>query len=166
VAHGRGDNTRGATLGARHASAFLCATNPAGDRRVVRPPWRDGALQGRRAPPLTDGGWLMGAKHEALTSPSLFYVVVDFRGNDAGSQPTCYVLPSAVAARAGQGRARTAIGAAAGSCRTIVAAGAFRPIQGADPARWINTARLGNLIRKDAVPTLEAQRGRRHVLVG
>lgn len=44
-----------------------------------------------------DGGWHMSKKHEALTSPTLFYCFVDFAvGQDCG--PFTYVVPSGTVA--------------------------------------------------------------------
>ncbi|MER9259006.1 hypothetical protein [Mesorhizobium sp. M0619] len=45
----------------------------------------------------SDGGWHMGKKHEAIESPTLFYVFVDF-GKDVSEQPICYAVPSSVVA--------------------------------------------------------------------
>lgn len=44
-----------------------------------------------------DGGWHMGAKHESIASPSLFYCFVDF-GRGAGDMPKTYVIPSEIVA--------------------------------------------------------------------
>jgi hypothetical protein len=46
----------------------------------------------------SDGGWHMGQKHEALTSPNLFYCFVDF-GRSVTDQPKTWVLPSAIVAK-------------------------------------------------------------------
>lgn len=46
-----------------------------------------------------DGGWHMGQKHEALTSPNLFYCFVDF-GKSLTDVPKTWILPSAVVAKA------------------------------------------------------------------
>jgi hypothetical protein len=45
----------------------------------------------------SDGGWHMGAKHEAIASETLFYAFVDF-GRDLVSPPTCFIVPSPVVA--------------------------------------------------------------------
>jgi hypothetical protein len=42
-----------------------------------------------------DRGWHMSKKHEALTSPSLFYCFVDF-GTVTGERPFTYVVPASV----------------------------------------------------------------------
>jgi hypothetical protein len=44
-----------------------------------------------------DGGWHMKEKHEDISSPTLFYVFVDF-GKDLVKAPVCFVLPSAIVA--------------------------------------------------------------------
>ena len=44
-----------------------------------------------------DRGWHMSKKHEALTSPSLFYCFVDF-GTVTGETPFTYVVPASVVA--------------------------------------------------------------------
>jgi hypothetical protein len=41
-----------------------------------------------------DGGWHMGAKHETIVSPTLFYCFVDF-GNDPSDATQTFILPSA-----------------------------------------------------------------------
>ncbi|MDD8022421.1 MAG: hypothetical protein PHX82_04855 [Paracoccaceae bacterium] len=42
----------------------------------------------------SDGGWHMGAKHEDIQSPTLFYCFVDF-GDVSVDHPVTYILPSA-----------------------------------------------------------------------
>lgn len=46
----------------------------------------------------SDRGWHMGKKHEALTSPTLFYCFVDFAMGTA-EPPFTYVVPAAVVAQ-------------------------------------------------------------------
>jgi len=46
----------------------------------------------------SDGGWHMGQKHEALTSPNLFYCFVDF-GKSLKDQPKTWVVPSTAVAK-------------------------------------------------------------------
>jgi len=41
----------------------------------------------------SDGGWHMGAKHETIVSPNLFYCFVDF-GNDTLDAVQTFVIPS------------------------------------------------------------------------
>src|SRR4051812_21270060 len=45
----------------------------------------------------SDGGWHMGQKHEALTSPNLFYCFVDF-GRSLMDPPKTWIVPSAAVA--------------------------------------------------------------------
>jgi len=45
----------------------------------------------------SDGGWHMGAKHEAIRSGTLFYAFVDF-GKSIIDPPVCYIVPSGVVA--------------------------------------------------------------------
>lgn len=45
----------------------------------------------------SDGGWHMSKKHEAISSPGLFYAFLDF-GTSLTSPPTCFVVPSDVVA--------------------------------------------------------------------
>ncbi|WP_091302139.1 hypothetical protein [Gemmobacter aquatilis] len=45
-----------------------------------------------------DGGWHMGAKHEAIESDQLFYCFVDFGLSETGAAKT-YIIPSRVVAR-------------------------------------------------------------------
>jgi hypothetical protein len=47
----------------------------------------------------SDGGWHMKPKHETLSSPSLFYCFVDFKGS-LTDQPKCWIVPSAIVADA------------------------------------------------------------------
>jgi len=47
----------------------------------------------------TDGGWHMSIKHERLSSPTLYYVFIDF-GVSETTPPVSYVVPSAVVADA------------------------------------------------------------------
>lgn len=46
----------------------------------------------------SDGGWHMGAKHEEIFSPTLFYCFVDF-GNATSDMPRTYILPSETVAK-------------------------------------------------------------------
>jgi hypothetical protein len=45
----------------------------------------------------SDGGWHMGRKHEAISSPGLYYTFLDF-GRSLTDPPSCYVVPSEVVA--------------------------------------------------------------------
>jgi hypothetical protein len=46
-----------------------------------------------------DGGWHMSVKHEEVTAAFVLYCFVDF-GTDLAVQPKCWVVPSAIAAKA------------------------------------------------------------------
>lgn len=50
----------------------------------------------------TDDGipdaWHMGKKHEAISSPNLFYAFVDF-AESVKDQPSCWIMPSGVVAK-------------------------------------------------------------------
>jgi len=45
----------------------------------------------------SDGGWHMSKKHESLSSPTLFYVFIDF-GATVTAPPVSYVVPSKIVA--------------------------------------------------------------------
>lgn len=47
----------------------------------------------------SDGGWHMKPKHEEFSSPNSFYCFVDF-GSSLVKPPKCWVVPSAVVAKA------------------------------------------------------------------
>jgi len=45
----------------------------------------------------SDGGWHMGAKHESIATPTLYYCFVNF-GGTFSETPVTYIVPSAVVA--------------------------------------------------------------------